>query len=245
MQNFCTNCGNKLNEADKFCSSCGKESNHNNYDITCVNCGYGLAEAKVLCPNCNKSPYEIEKVNYQNTKNNPQVKSFFSKKDILGLITGVIIGLSLIGPFGIIIGFFLGKYLGKSLSKSKQKKALIASLTLTISWYSLIYIGVIPSPTNSETSCFTGKNYQYFSINPLSREAIKFSSDGTVNYSVKGDNLLYSRFGDWKRNGNNIKITWKKNSGLPFGYYPPNTQTIYNPDCKGMKINGNYFVMTD
>ena len=140
MQNFCTNCGNKLNEADKFCSSCGKESNHNNYDITCVNCGYGLAEAKVLCPNCNKSPYEIEKVNYQNTKNNPQVKSFFSKKDILGLITGVIIGLWLIGPFGIIIGFFLGKYLGKSLSKSKQKKALIASLTLTIRWYSLLYI---------------------------------------------------------------------------------------------------------
>ena len=245
MQNFCTNCGNKLNEEDKFCSSCGKESHHNNLDITCVNCGYDLTEAKVLCPNCNKSPYEIEKVNNQNTKNNPQVKSFFSKKDILGLITGASIGLVFIGPIGIIIGFFLGKYLGKFLSKSQQKKALIVSLTLTISYYFLIYIGVIPAPTNEQTYCFIGKNYQYVSINPLSREAIKFSNDGTVNYSVKGNNLLYSRFGDWKLNGNDIKIIWKNNSGLPYGSYPYNTQTIYNPDCEGMQMNGKYFVMTD
>jgi len=99
---------------------------------------------------------------------------------------------------------------------------------------------------NRETSCIREKNYQYFSINPPFREAIKFNADGDVNYSVKGDNILFSRFGDWKLNGNNIKITWKRNSGFfPYGYSLPNTQTIYNPDCEGININGNYFVMTD
>ena len=89
MQNFCTNCGNKLNEADKFCSSCGKASNHNNYDITCVNCGYGLAEAKVLCPNCNKSPYEIVEDNSSVKLNHSKI--FDIGKVILGIFFGMII----------------------------------------------------------------------------------------------------------------------------------------------------------
>lgn len=218
MQNFCTNCGNKLNEADKFCSSCGKESNHNNYDITCVNCGYGLAEAKVLCPNCNKSPYEI-------IEDNPSAKLNHSRlfdmgKFILVIFSGMII-FTVLSLLISSIPEIINPEPDAGLDEDFEK------------------ISIFDFSSNRQTTCFIGKNYQYVSMNTLSREAIKFSSSGTVNYSFKSGNQVFSRFGNWKHNGNNIIVTWKTDYGSS------ENQTINIPNCEGMYIGGNYFVVTD
>lgn len=69
---FCNNCGNKLNDGDKFCMTCGQmvqvgssvQYASDDGQVYCVFCGYPIAEGEEECSNCG-CPTEV--TNYVKT----------------------------------------------------------------------------------------------------------------------------------------------------------------------------------
>lgn len=134
----CPNCGNELNNDEKFCPKCGyflDKHEDTNKQNCCPFCGKEIKGNESYCPHCGANLKDAGYTNpatKQDTNNNSnkiQTPNNDSNKSLKGELTGIFITI-FIGIIGLILCLCLGD--------EKCKKAAIITFVIRAALYFLI-----------------------------------------------------------------------------------------------------------